>query len=202
MTERPILFSGPMVRAILDGSKTQTRRPLKSQGSATRAMLRMVNCHLGQPGDRLWVRETCRAEELPTGEYGVRYLADNAFLVMYNTGFEPEPWRTMHSYRGLRAATVPAIHTPRWASRINLVIKSVRIERLQEISEVDCLAEGVTYDQLPTNLQDMHRARTWYRGLWEQINGAGSWEVNPWVWVIEFELVNPGNTMENDNAQN
>lgn len=180
MKERPILFNGPMIRAILADNKTQTRRILKSQGSGTKAMLGLANCHLGQPNDRLWVRETFahiyRGNNKPESRrsYDVAYKANGFSVDPYVYG----PWK-------------PSIHMPRWASRINLAIKSVRVERLQDISEADALAEGITYGQLPDNPHDQQRARTWYRGLWEQINGAGSWDVNPWVWVIEFERIKP-----------
>jgi len=185
MKERPILFNGPMVRAILNGSKTQTRRFLKSQGSATRAMLGTVNCHLGQPGDHLWVRETSGLRVLRdgaggTGEFRV-YRASNPDAI----------YATSACGAQIPIKWTPSIHMPRAASRIDLLIKSVRIERLQDISEADALAEGITYDQLPDNPHDLQRARTWYRGLWEEINGAGSWEANPWVWVIEFERIRP-----------
>lgn len=201
MKERPILFSAPMVRAILDGSKTQTRRIAKGviarHARTGEALSRLdsaglrVACPYGQPGNRLWVREACCAEELPAGEDGVRYLADDTFNTIAYTQSAAEKWLTMHWYRGRRAATVPPIHMPRWASRIDLLISSVRVERLQDISETDALAEGITYGQLPDNPQDLQRARTWYRGLWEQINGAGSWEANPWVWVVEFTRMTP-----------
>lgn len=216
MKERPILFNGPMVRALLDGSKTQTRRVVKGQGpewatftdeedvsgreffmvcgekesSGLRPIIDSVYCPYGQPGDRLWVRETWRGvvEISPPGrpiEHGVaRYVPDREHCrrVEYAATQErdAEPWR-------------PSIHMPRWASRILLEITGVRVERLQDISESDARAEGVTIEGrhkggycagefLPPSIRA-------YRDLWESINGADGWDANPWVWVVEFRRV-------------
>jgi hypothetical protein len=225
MKERPILFNGPMVRALLDGSKTQTRRIVKGQTpewahvtdeeyadgqeffmvcgtkqpDGLRPILDGVTCPFGQFGDRLWVREGWKAHttfdhlspcHIP--ESHVWYLADD--------GYKAES-------RG-RAS----MHMPRWASRILLEVVSVRVERLQDISEVDALAEGIS--SLRTREWDQEHFPTWrkafdeacvrgekppvgplpsesYRALWESINGAGSWDANPWVWVVEFKRVAP-----------
>jgi hypothetical protein len=202
--ERPILFSAPMVRAILDGSKAQTRRIAKGviarHARTGEALSELdsagprVSCPYGRPGDRLWVRETfvqgfdqdpvtgvpmwvdSEGNDLPKKTW---YRASDQIGWCDDDGWETNvPWK-------------PSIHMPRAASRMDLLIKSVRVERLQDISEADALAEGITYDQLPDNPHDLQRAQTWYRGLWEQINGAGSWEANPWVWVIDFERIKP-----------
>ena len=183
MKERPILFSAPMVRALLAGTKTQTRRIIKPQHLAffnqdAAAMLSDWNerpLPYGQPGDRLWVRETfghfeCNQHFKPG--CNVYYRADGNCL-------ELEPWR-------------PSIHMPRWASRITLEITSVRVERLQDISEADAQAEGA-----PFELGELERlilgAKAKYRSgfcrLWQSINGPGSWDANPWVWVVEFQRV-------------
>ncbi len=207
MKERPILFSAPMVRALLDGSKTQTRRIMREQVCApgiVRAagdgyceivneygvVIPGFNCHYGKDGDRIWVRETwahdahnieeCRAafeDAMGGGTYGPYYRA---------TEVAPETlqWR-------------PSIHMPRWASRILLEIVSVRVERLQAISASDAIAEGLkrTCDGHAWNVEDeKHRATNpvdSYASLWESINGVGSWDVNPWVWVIGFKRVLP-----------
>lgn len=204
MKERPILFSAPMVRALLDGSKTQTRRIVKIQPPAGTVSVGIYHhpdprehfwawdghhiiewakpCPYGQPGDRLWVRETWANDaeaQWETQKRGAYYRADD----------DAEETKANCVAAGMPFRWIPSIHMPRWASRIDLLIKSARVERLQDISETDALAEGITYAQLPENPQDAQRARTWYRGLWEQINGAGSWEANPWVWVVEFERV-------------
>ncbi len=221
MTEKPILFSAPMVRAILDGSKSQTRRIMKPQpdddGHVTVgeigtslgvAYLRgerggqclRVPCPYGFPGSRLWVRETCRAEELPSGldspeTLGVRYLADDCFIPIGNTPESGDVWLDLRYY-GKRASpvapvkTVPAIHMPRWASRITLEITGIRVERLQDISEADALAEGID-PKFPPDEQVANAARMRYADIWESINGPGSWAANPWVWVVEFRRVKP-----------
>lgn len=185
MKERPILFSAPMVRALLAGTKTQTRRIIKPQHLAffnqdAAAMLSDWNerpLPYGQTGDRLWVRETFghfeRNQHFKPG-CNVYYRADGNCL-------ELEPWR-------------PSIHMPRWASRITLEITSVRVERLQDISEADALAEGIPSIDTPgawtlpipanPNLPAIYLGA--FCKLWESINGPGSWDANPWVWAIEF----------------
>lgn len=192
MRERPILFSAPMVRAILDGTKTQTRRVVKPQpvtrgrvdedcvvtigkqthSGPTRYMLDRLTefgCPYGQPGDRLWVKETHAIRS--TGQ--VVYRADT-------TDFDP------------RAADVvggrwrPSIHMPRRASRITLTITDVRVERLQEISEVDAEAEGVAFMREHTDIDETLTAVQLYAALWDSINGEGAWSSNPWVWVVTF----------------
>jgi hypothetical protein len=152
MKERPILFSAPMVRAILDGRKTQTRRVIKEKLMRGEGA-HVNNCQYGKPGDRLWVRETFCYHD-----YLARYLykADGV------TGVK---WK-------------PSIFMPRIASRIMLEITGIRVERLQDISEEDAIAEG------------WPKSSDWYRSLWESINGQGSWVLNPWVWVIEFMVLN------------
>lgn len=216
MKERPILFSAPMVRAILDGAKTQTRRaaklphhnplgqwepttigddgvrdargaPVKKQGAIwhTRTGDSLL-CPYGQPGDRLWVRETC---------LGWWNTADGSFshAAAYKAdGYELEPGERW----------IPSIHMPRKASRILLEVTGVRIERLQEISEVDAWAEGIeACDGMLDDLKIIEAAnrmgfciedaRATYAALWDNINGAGSWEANPWVWVVEFRRITP-----------
>lgn len=217
MKERPILFSKPMVRALMGGTKTQTRRIAKgcnfvSSGGAplnfTDDDIKDVLCPYGQPGDRLWVREAwshdaesldhCRAsaeDAMGGGAYGPYYRA---------TESAPDTlrWR-------------PSIHMPRWASRITLLITSVRVERLQDISEADAMAEGI--ERLPDPVIDggwsgpnrftlkgmgagacaglvswnAPTATELYQRLWTEINGPGSWDANPWVWVVEFKRMEP-----------
>ncbi len=228
MKERPILFSGPMVRAILEGRKTQTRRVGKIQSAdytelgvepighvtlghemvATyraypgRGTARhgICACPYGKPGDRLWVRETffdvSLFRQAPIFA-GVKvdwiYRADYDYRAEGMSVIGCHPWK-------------PSIFMPRQASRINLEIVSVRVEWLGEISEEDAIAEGISKvpfypddgwplcdgymvgkDDGKTPLH--HRARGAYEQLWESINGPGSWELNPWVWVVEFKRV-------------
>jgi hypothetical protein len=213
--ERPMLFSGPMIRALLDGSKTQTRRvvkwPLKANTAVsygenaidygrnhhadpTADIIRL--CPYGQPGDRLWVRETCRAEEAPHGIDGIRYIADDFWQPIKNTVEAAEQWGKMFNYRRVRGATVPPIHMPRWASRLLLEIKAVRVERLQHISERDVRAEGCEMRQFNLLFMDAaERKRAYtdlYGNLWVSINGPESWAANPWVWVVEFKVIAGG----------
>ncbi len=125
------------------------------------------------------MRETFRCEELePYGEDGVRFRADGVFRGIENSQEASEKW--MEAYRE-GGKWRPSIFMPRWASRITLEVVNVRVERLQDISEVDALAEGI----------DLPGAKLQYRTLWENINaGRGfGWDVNPWVWVVEFKVV-------------
>lgn len=236
MKEHPILFSAPMVRALLDGSKTQTRRVVKPQPPAhvidfstfhnpkgeglahfgfdpVKRELQdwFAVCPYGQPGDRLWVREawgyidpdntgedyddddgpgpvaTYTPELLKLGnplrDFWLRRIAYRATWKdpKYGCGPDsPKRWR-------------PSIHMPRWVSRITLEVVSVRVERLQDISEADAQAEGVNADDFEYfhNAEGTETARESYQCLWEQINGLGSWDANPWVWVVEFRKVTP-----------
>lgn len=178
MKERPILFKGEMIRAILDGRKTQTRRVVSAK------MFPCVDwrysrvgdrCHslaahaYGVPGDRLWVRETWAVQHeydaAAPSEIGAS--ARCHFAATENLG-------------GLRKR--PSIFMPRRLSRITLEITAVRVERLQNITRGDCMAEGCPFP----NMADGPNPQEWYRALWEEINGAESWAANPWVWVIKF----------------
>lgn len=220
--ERPILFSGAMVRAILAGRKSQTRRVVKDQTmgdkySSTCDDGRVLLEWLGTPccgtgvwdvpehsakvaspygliGDRLWVRETSAAIEQPDGLDGVRYSADSEFRPIESTSEAADRWLAMNHYGGKRSATVPAIHMPRWASRITLEITGVRVERLQDISEADAIAEGIDAEDAKLTLstigaREISGPVAEYSVLWESINGPGSWDANPWVWVVEFQAI-------------
>lgn len=197
MKERPISFTGDSLPAILDGRKTQTRRVLRGgvlpPGDASFVAVRVVqvgewfhvegdlhgqpvmytyHCPYGVIGDRLWVREAAyfEAGDLQGAQRSVRYLADGV------------------RYPGLRAR--PALYMPRWACRLVLEIESVRLERLQDISEADSLAEGVSAAALAacTQAGDPRPAACAYRVMWEAINARRGfpWEINPWVWAVEF----------------
>jgi len=175
-----------MVRAILAGTKTQTRRVVKPQpvGNADVQFRvaaavtlapdgKQLRCPYGQTGDRLWVRETFA----PLTK-GFAYAADPVWN-------EPPGGRWM-----------PSIHMPRIASRIDLEITAVRVERLNDISEADARAEGAppshpSIDRISREYGFADFPRSWYGQLWDQINGAGSWAANPWVWCIEFKRVAP-----------
>lgn len=207
MKERPILFSGPMVRAILEGWKTQTRRGAVKTSrpdvvapvdfDAVECSLEIENkqtgirrwkpCPYGKPGDRLWVRETWQHSNHPLGPY------DETCQVFYRADYLDDPHgpdgeRSPEGYRSWR----PSIHMPRAACRIVLEITAVRVERLQDISAADAAAEGApgghgAIPGYPYNATPQEH----FQHVWEEINGRGSWAVNPWVWVIEFRRVAP-----------
>ncbi len=188
MKERPILFSAPMVCAILEGRKTQTRRALNPQpaGGHQQGVIGPLNsignlliCKHGSPGDRLWVRETFCWSGYASDPEEVLYRADEEYTLEDRGDL---PWK-------------PSIFMPRWASRISLEITVVRVERLIDISATDAIAEGArrTADGGAWHIEnEQHRSadpRDTFASLWESINGAGSWEQNPWVWVIEFKRI-------------
>jgi hypothetical protein len=190
MKERPIIFNAAMVNAILSGQKTQTRRIIKPAPAWVmksgvmsfkgRVGLPHSICPYGQIEDRLWVRETI------DGIWGcdASYMADDTRLADVLEGWWDEPQR-------LPIKRIPSIHMPRWASRITLEITDLRVERLQDISEEDAKAEGVPLDCPIGNIKAYQKAPYSYcfAQLWESINGEGSWDANPWVWVISFKKV-------------
>lgn len=191
MKERPILFSGVMVRAILEGRKTQTRRAIKKACNPFRDI-----CPYGVPGDRLWVRETwC---ELRVGHFNEIGLPRDLLVTRYDyprrngaayratTSPDGDAFRADFGYKWR-----PSIHMPRWASRITLEIVSVRVERLHDISESDAADEGAGLLLADHEYWDgdPDQYRKCFRALWESINGPGSWAENPYVWAIEFKRV-------------
>jgi len=188
--ERPILFSGPMVRAILEGRKTQTRRVVKppspyADGDDITVAWACgdVKCPYGKPGDPLWVREGLRGDGQPGDRrIGImRYAADGEMVLTYN---QDHLW-------GYKRPTLSAIYMPRWASRILLEVTDVRVERLQEISWNDAKSEGVITRDGPLYADEPVTAyvpQDQYRILWDSINGKKHpWSSNPWVWVVEFK---------------
>lgn len=224
MKERPILFSGAMVRSILNGSKSQTRRVVKPQPAPDQQPRTVIgssgfvyvmdnapllpypevrrvrwDCPYGQPGDRLWVRETWQGPLLqefeidadPYWHYASHlHQYQNPEHCEYAADGGPKPEYT-DADDVMRQGWRPSIHMPRWASRITLEVTGVRVERLQDISEADAQAEGWTRRPEVSTDPQVHKeaARDWFMDLWESINGPGSWGVNPWVWVVEFRSV-------------
>lgn len=214
MKERPILFSGPMVCAILEGKKTQTRRvwkPRREYADQVEDGYGMPfwfddagydheqPCPYGKPGDRLWVRETtCIAPRhfaTPDDTCVVDYEGFARF-VSYRADGHPED-----AMRDYKLKWTPAIHVPRWASRITLEVVAVRVERLQDITEEDARAEGIQVSELgeiASATLELIKGEQWaaavlqYAELWQSINGEGSWAANPWVWVVEFKRVEGG----------
>jgi hypothetical protein len=188
--EKPILFNGEMVRAILEGRKTQTRRVVKPQppdkhdfvdiddGDFWFSGMTAYNagpCPYGQPGDRLWVRETWMSDPYINSVGSTIYRATETELDRYNG----------HNWK-------PSIFMPRVRSRLTLEIVRVRVERLQRISEEDALSEGTRRFNMPVgNMADCPSYRDAYKCLWESINGKGSWAKNTWIWVIEFTVQHP-----------
>lgn len=221
--ERPILFSAPMVRAILEGRKTVTRRVCKPQPSANAHTTcasgnpmgawwetgKDINrCPHGQPGDRLWVRETwyCDHFEVMRGPYlkpddlDIREALEDGTLVYGADGLAP--------YEQDQPTWKPSIHMPRWASRTLLEITDVRVERLQAgegetAFESRYVAEGINRIHQGDGDYAFHPFKSepgpgsWtdpfdaWRELWVGINGAESWNADPWVWVVEFKRVTP-----------
>lgn len=187
MKERPILFSAPMVRAILGGTKTQTRRVCKGQRErSSSADFQIGRCPYGLPGDRLWVRES----------WSTHTCFDDVPPMHLTT-------RSLHYFADGDCQTGrkrPSIHMPRWASRITLEVTGIRVERLNDISEEDAIAEGVykrigdcalgNVVETPFGHEAIYlsrgQAKMTYIQLWESINGIGSWAANPLVWIIEF----------------
>lgn len=218
MIERPILFSAPMVRAILAGTKSQTRRLLKPQpvpwgphggwelpgycASTDEAFRRgapIFKSRHGNPGDRLWVRETfvlqSNVEDEPppfsdgrpikrgTGDY------ESSWWQPHYRATDPTPELCYADSEDPACRWRPSIFMPRWACRITLEVTDVRVERLQSISEADAVAEGAAWGACGGPQIGSHKAG--YAALWEQINGPGTWDANPWVWVVEFQRAQP-----------
>jgi len=212
MAKKPILFSGEMVNAILDGRKVMTRRAVKPQPpegfrlwgrciddhaswtdhplQGEKGDIFRATCPYGKPGDTLWVRETFMIERFPSAPDKplVHYRADNTAA--------GSAWTAARMWK-------PSIFMPRWAGRINLRIADVRAERLQEISETDAVAEGLTSWTNEKQPDITHYGiaivdevwstdpRLVFQRLWDSINakrGCG-WDANPWVWVVSFEKI-------------
>ncbi|QBR52694.1 hypothetical protein [Erwinia sp. QL-Z3] len=211
MKERPIIFNADMVRAVLDGRKTQTRRIIKLDhergmenpvvrgkgGAVSYVGCRLAStlCPFGEVGDRLWVRETFRVHSRATDVATLVYKAS-----------EQQSW-TQQTHRvpiekcnkpAVIDKWTPSIHMPRWASRVALEITGVRLERLKDISAEDVTAEGIkTLGEAMWGPQwwadapqaAINDAQLQFSIIWSKIYGEASWQANPWVWVIEFQHV-------------
>lgn len=198
MKERPILFSAPMVKAILDGTKTQTRRVVSNKflgcidpdDDEAKDMLGKLGPY-GASGDQLWVRENFSTCYNGPESYQIIYSGGDRrnFSAAMNTTDDQLDWleksMTVHGESGR-----PSIHMPRWASRIQLEVVEVRVQRLQKISEWDAKDEGVTPSE---GVNQINYKGLFYK-LWNSINGKRegcSWESNPWVWAITFKRLKP-----------
>lgn len=213
MTDRPIIFSAPMVRALLDGRKTQTRRILKPQpypfvtgersywnasgcvgGRISISDDELLRLHRWVIGDRLWVRESF-----------VRYhdLDDNQTPCSeIMTCFRADGWPCAGWYDADREETrdappwKPSIHMPRWASRLTLMVTDVRVERLNSLSRMDAMAEGIAPIGFRAGFEAPGQeggtrydtAIEAFAALWNDINGADAWGANPWVAAISFTV--------------
>ena len=205
--ERPMLFSAPMVRALLAGRKTQTRRLVKgvaldwlSDGFTPDFVADPGNssvCPYGKTGDRIWVKETHAI--VPRTAYAMSEGIQQTLRPDYNHDAavyfadwersKPGRWR-------------PSIHMPRWASRLTLEVTDIRVERLLDCSEADAQAEGLEW--VTPGMWSVDRAlpiigddaRKVYFDLWDHINGAGSATANPWVWVVSFAILKARATQE------
>lgn len=197
MKERPIIFSGEMVRAILDGRKTQTRRPVKPQPDIDgmhdcrkypmhiddfeggwagnfEGETRRIKCPYGQPGDRLWVRETWAQDPCEQSKDDwIGYLSTDSADELADCRIRP------------------SIHMPRWASRITLEILDVRVERVQDLSEDDAKAEGAIFcsGDCETGMDEFNGWICGFKNLWNTVYGPDAWDRNDWVWVIDFRLI-------------
>jgi hypothetical protein len=203
--ERPILFSAPMVRALFDGRKTQTRRVVKGLQVEQDAIeeftpadptgfwgfdrnnvpLHCIHCPYGEVGDRLWVRENFAIVPHPGEEDRPRIkIGPDGTGITWAADWLGNPsgfkWK-------------PSIHMPRWASRITLEVTGVRVERLNDISPDAALAEGIAMSESDYEIckKDERVSIITFARLWQSINGPGSWSANPWVWVVEFKRVQP-----------
>lgn len=214
MADRPILFSAPMIRALLAGTKTQTRRALKFQPapgiSIVRKTIRPIDAephhsferrsvygnYAGEldikikRGDRLWVREAWRTLQ-KWDELKPSYLGDDISKITFEA--DPENRNKLWAFGKLR----PSMFMPRWGSRLTLIVTDVRVERLQDISEIDAIGEGVQrWNSLipygvglgDGSVAGGTTAAGAYLTLWDHINGAGSWEANPWVAAYTFTV--------------
>ncbi|SQY48733.1 putative morphogenetic protein [Escherichia coli] len=184
--ERGMIFNDEMVRAILGGNKTQTRRIVEEKfyGRAVAAELLAKHCPYGQPGDRIWVRETNRVHGKATDVATLVYRASVRNSWTEQTHRVP----VEVCNKPVSEKWTPSIHMPRWASRILLEITDVRVERLHDMSEADAKAEGATpatYKITPSEAV----YRVGFGDIWRSIYGQDNWLSNPLVWVIEFKRI-------------
>ena len=213
MNDKPILFSAPMIRALLEGRKTQTRRIIKPQPSVKAYLpgivlgqpgtwgfsggpdLEKIACPYNPAGGLLWVRETFRrfvaCDECGCSEHPCPCPEDGAVF-----------YRADENYQGPKCDPddpnwKPSIFMPRVVSRITLEIKDIRVERLHDLKGWDCAAEGIMLDHWKLKEYPMHDMgveaenrilRKRFKELWQSINGPDSWDTNPWVWVVNFDV--------------
>ena len=204
--EHPILFSGPMVKAILEDRKTMTRRVIKNPGRFEGLMLDGEAgewCPYGNVGQRLWVREQWTLSDYSTAAKdrdAVWYRADKAGAIFdcEHRKLKGQPRLALKDDLNAIIWT-PAIYMPRWASRITLEITDVQVERLQDISEQDIAAEGLAvtpgtpcataFVDLPRDKRIHSTATACFAAGWNALNTKHGWKQNPFVWVISFKRI-------------
>ena len=205
MKERPILFSAPMVNSILNGTKTQTRRIAKGVGIAPGIgqVLKGSDdikewpefCPYGKPGDRLWLRETWQGPILDDDEYEeYRRNGKESYLKPQYCVYRATDQLNAIDEDGNELNWRPSIHMPRSACRLILEITNIRVERLQDVSVEDAKAEGFDYSTHPSAIKMGYAigAKTNFRFAWEEIYGPNAWNKNPWVWIVEFKVIQGG----------
>lgn len=214
MTDLPILFTPAMIRALRDGRKTMTRRIIKPQPLYLSGRNKRIYADADYrkswregcdddlrftPGDRLWVRESHYLTDDGHDEYAV-YAADESVVLEHLAAIDRLPKDFPQDVKTQARKLRPSIHMPRWASRFTLIVESVRVERLQDVSEASAIAEGITRSPHGNGDQWMDypegsSADGWldprqsFRTLWESINGPDAWSSNPWVAAIGFRVV-------------
>ena len=224
MKETGLMFKAPLVRAILSGQKTQTRRVIKPQPDASHSgapywniggyraswcrsledggplvPANPLSCPFGRPGDRIYVRETWDPDPPCDGTWSYTQWAGCRQGQIEGV---PERFRTPEhcnyeaSWQGGPMAWTPSIHMPKWAARIWLEITGVRVERLHDISESDALAEGISAESIKglSRAGFKRPAGINFRDLWTGL--GGDWDANPWVWAIDFKRVQPAHQGE------
>jgi hypothetical protein len=199
--ERPIIFSGPMVKAILESRKTQTRRVIRNPEKYSHIRDCGFCCPHGQPGEILWVRETWQ-DYCPMWHgywcgHGTRESIECEHQPVYRADPESEWLRGPEGKQAPPLKWRSPLHMPRWAARIILEITEVRVERVQEIGYRDCVAEGIppvpVHDDGAEPETILHAIQGEFRELWDSINAVRGhgWEANPWVWAITFKRLKP-----------
>ncbi len=205
MTDRPILFSGPMVRAILDGRKSQTRRAINPRRKSAIDLFdgSWTDGYVLDPGNQSWreeaypwrVGDQLYVRETFSGPYGCRRLPPRDWPVGAPIWF----WADGDPQDGDWTKPKPGMHMPRWASRLTLTVTDVRVQRLQDISEADAIAEGCFKGKATGRIfanetsmrlggDEWRNARDWYADLWDRLNAKRGWDTNPWVVAVTFSV--------------
>ena len=184
--ERPIIMTGESVRAILEGRKSQTRRTVHPQPAGAWAAPGKTGCPYGQPGDRLWVREKLeRMDRAPDNPYPKIIYDATRTAMPIKAGMRCDGY-CLAAVWPWKSTVLSPVRMPRWASRLTLEITELRVQRVQEITPADAMAEGALLEE-----DGWHNPDIWFSDLWDRLNAKRgySWESNPWVWAITFKVV-------------